>query len=793
MIKKILISTLIIIVLSAAGIWFWLNSLQPVYSGKQKAKGLKETVNIYYDKYGVPHIYAANEDDAYFALGYTVAQDRMFQLEMFRRLASGRLSEILGTATVKSDKFFRTIGLNRHAEWSAKEFLKSAPPAVKSSTLAYIDGFNSYVLNGSTPIEFTLMGIDKSPLTLKDMYLVTGFMAIGFAEGLKTDPMVEGLFLKVGNEYMSDLQLGWPAGSIRIPVGKSKESDLQGFSKQVTELVDQFPVSAWIGSNCWVLAPSKTKNKQTILCNDTHMGFSQPAIWYEAHLEYPGCRFYGNFVAGLPFALTGHNDFAANGLTLFENDDTDFFIEKTENDKVLYQKQWSPVKYFDEQIVVKDSELVNLRIAETPHGPLIQDVFEKFPLFKQAVSLSWTYLKFPCHVLEATYMINHAHSVAEARTAASMIEAPGLNIMYGDKDGHIAWWASAKLVKRPEGQFSKRFLDGASGNQEPLGYYDFKENPQMEDPASGYLYSANNQPDSGSSGLYPGYYVPQDRALKIVQELGGTSDWDQEKLKVLMVNAQSPIYPQTTKFLLDILISVDAEAGKTEYVNRLSSWQGDHATESVGPVIYYKWIYNILRLALLDEMGYEHFNSYMNSHLMKTSYPVLLNFYGAKWWDNASTLKKKEDRSIIVVQAWRQTMDELVSQLGKDVSTWTWNRVHTIEHIHPIGRKKPFNLFFNIGPDPVSGGNEVINNTGFRIDSTGNYKVSFGPSMRRIVDLSDPENSLSILPTGQSGYFMAPHYKDQYELYNRNYFRKQLMNKKDIIDESGSPLILEPE
>ena len=793
MIKKILILTLLIIVFSAAVTWFFLNSLKPVYSGKQAVKGLKETVKIYYDKYGIPHIYATGETDAYFALGYTVAQDRMFQLEMFRRLASGRLSEILGPSVLKSDKFFRTIGLNRHAEWSAKEFLNSAPPAVKSSTLAYIDGFNSYLENGPSPIEFTLLGIKKSPLTIKDIYLVTGFMAIGFAEGIKTDPLVEGLYRRVGGAYMSDLQLGWPLGSLRIPVGAPKEQDLVGFSKQVTELVDQFPVSAWMGSNCWVMAPAKTKNKQTLLCNDTHMGYMQPAIFYEAHLEYPGCRFYGNFIAGLPFALTGHNDFAATGLTMFENDDTDFFIEKTENDKVLYQNQWSQIKYVDELIVVKDSEQVNIRVAETPHGPLIQDVFEEFPLFKQAVSLSWTYLKFPSHVLEATYMFNHAHSMTEARTAAAMIEAPGLNIMYGDKDGHIAWWASAKLIKRPAGQFSKRFLDGISGKDEPLGYYDFKDNPQMEDPASGYLYSANNQPDSCGSGLYPGYYVPQDRALKIVEELGNASDWDSEKMKVLIVNAQSSIYPKTAKFLLDILTAFDPEAGKTEYANRLSSWQGDHAVESVGPVIYYKWIYNILRLALLDEMGYVHFNSYMNSHLMKTSYPALLNFYGAKWWDDQSSLKKKENRTLIIAKAWKQMVDELVSQLGKDVSKWTWNRVHTIEHIHPIGRKKPFNLFFNVGPDPISGGNEVINNTGFRIDSTGEYKVFFGPSMRRIVDFSDPENSLSVLPTGQSGYFMAPHYKDQNDLYNRNYFRKQLMNKKDIIDESGPPLILEPE
>lgn len=791
MLKKILIAVSIVLVLLIGGTWYWLHSLLPVYDGNQSLKGLKEKTEVYYDKLGVPHIYAASETDAYFSLGYVVAQDRLFQLEMIRRLAGGRLAEILGSSMLKSDKFFRTIGLNKHAEWSEAEFRKNAPANIQASTDAYIAGVNAYIENGTNPFEFTVLGIEKEPFKLKDVYLIIGYMALGFAEGFRIDPMVEGVYRKVGDVYMNELELGWPKGSTTIPVTGGKPLAGAAFSSEVSALIDLFPVAPWMGSNSWVLAPSRTKSKSTILCNDTHMGYTQPAIWYEAHIEYPGFKHYGNYIAGLPFALVGHNDFCGNGLTMFENDDTDFYIEKVENDKVLYKNEWKPLVSRSEKIIVKDGNEVNLKINETPHGPLIQDVFEDFPLYQQSVSVWWNFLKFPARSLEAVYGINHSKSMDDARSAAAMIDAPGLNVMYGDKDGHIAWWAAAKLVKRREGLMSKRFLNGASGNDDPLGYFTFDENPKSEDPVSGFVYSANNQPDSCAVGLYPGYYVPEDRALKISSSISAKTDWDIDACKQLMVNTSSAVYPKTAKHLLNLLKTLNSDALSTEAANRLSSWEGEHGLESVGPVIYYRWIYNILYMGLRDEMGDELFKGYMNSHLMKTSYPVLLYSFESKWWDNQST-REVENRNGIVTSAWKQTIDDLSRQLGKEVSGWRWKEVHTLEHKHPVGRQKPFDYFLNVGPTAISGGNEVVNNLGFSIDSSGEYKVQFGPSMRRIIDFSNPETSFSVLPTGQSGYFMAPHYDDQFTTFNSSTFRNQLMKKEEIVRQAGKPLILEP-
>ncbi len=272
MIKKIVWTFIILLGVIAGAIYFWLNSLKPEYSGSISLKGLTSQTDIHYDKWGVPHIYAQNESDAYFDLGYVVAQDRLFQLEMIRRLASGRLSEVLGNEMFKTDKFFRTIGLNTHAEWSAKEFEKRAGDTIQAATSAYINGVNAYISDGKTPVEFTILGIEPEPFQLQDVFLISGYMAFGFAEGFRIDPMVESMYRVLGDQYMKDIDQDWTIRGTKIPVYADAQLDGAQFTNEINSILSKFPVSPWIGSNSWVLAPSKSASGNTLLCNDTHMG-----------------------------------------------------------------------------------------------------------------------------------------------------------------------------------------------------------------------------------------------------------------------------------------------------------------------------------------------------------------------------------------------------------------------------------------------------------------------------------------------------------------------------------------
>lgn len=788
--KKVIIISIAILILLTGAVIIRIYTLKPDYSGEIRLKGIKNNSEVYFDHYGIPHIYAKSEEDAYFSLGYVVASERLFQMEMFRRLASGRLSETFGRKTFKSDYLFRTLNLNQHSEWSASEFLKTAPPTIIKAANAYLEGINSFIQNGPTPLEFTLSDMEKSSFSLKDVFLISGYLAFGFAEGFRTDPMVESLFQTVGSDFMKELEFGVPYNYSPALTSSALDESVM-FSKEVKQILDDFPVSPWIGSNGWVLAPKKTKSGKTMLCNDTHTGYMQPAVWYEAHLEYPGFRHYGNYLPGFPFALTGHSDFSAHGITMLENDDTDFYIENIKDNQVQFRGEWINLKNRTETISIKDSSQAKINILETPHGPVINKVIH-LPQTTQIISVWWNYLRFPSRAMETIYGLNHARSMGEARDAVSKLHAPGITVLYGDRDSNIARWTGAKLVKRREGLYARRFLEGHSGKDEPLGYYEFSENPHAENPESGFLCAANESPDSTNSpNRHQGYYLPNHRAVRITKKLSNHSGWTIDEMKKLITDDTNTVYSKFAKELRAILGDIKQDAIRSEAANRLSRWEGEHKRQTSGAVIYYKWIYNILKLMMIDELGQVNFDLFVNSHYMKNNYEQHIRLISSIWWDNKGT-RLKEDRKEIIMDAWNLTMDELIAQLGKDLSKWTWDRLHKLELKHPLGEKFPLSYFFNIGPYFVPGGNEVINNTGFEINSRGDYQVIYGPSMRRIIDYSDFERSLSILPSGQSGYFLSPHYSDQTEKFLNNGFRYQHMNKQEILRESNSPLVIKP-
>ncbi|HNU41123.1 MAG TPA: penicillin acylase family protein, partial [Cyclobacteriaceae bacterium] len=357
LLKRILFALFLLSFLIGTGVYLFLTSTKPTYSGQLQLTGLKESVEVYYDNHGIPHIYAQNEPDAYFALGYVHAQDRLFQMEMIRRAASGRLSEILGKEMLPVDKLFRALGINEFAEAHAQKFLQTDTAGFQRAALAYQKGINEFVRTGQTPLEFSIIGIPKTEFSPKDIYLAVGFMSFGFAEGLRADPVLEKIKNELGTEYLKDLAVQTPANAVRIQnfdgEGKVKTTDslITFFDKALNKI----PVPLWQGSNGWAIAGDHTASGMPILSNDTHIGFAQPAVWYEAHLEYPGYKFYGHHIAGIPFGLLGQNHFAGWGLTMFENDDTDFFYEETNDEgQVKYKGEWVDIRFRKEIIKVKD-------------------------------------------------------------------------------------------------------------------------------------------------------------------------------------------------------------------------------------------------------------------------------------------------------------------------------------------------------------------------------------------------------------------------------------------------------
>lgn len=795
--KRILIGIILILLLCCGGSFLFLQSLKPTFNDQLNLQGLEQEVEVYFDNYGIPHIYANNERDAHFALGYVHAQDRLFQMEMLRRVGNGELAEILGPELAKTDRFFRTIGTRESAKKAAIAFhqLPDENP-MKQAALAYYAGVNSYIQRGDKPIEFYLLGITADPFTIEDCYAIFGYMAFSFAQAFRTDPLMMRIYEKWGMDYLQDLDMHWHPGAKMIPTyPRPKNDTLISGNFSIEKLFSTLPSPPWIGSNAWVIGPEKTQNGKVLFSNDTHIAFAQPSVWYEAHLEGPDFSLYGNYLGGIPFAVTGHNRQIAWGLTMLENDDIDFYREKINPDnpsQAWFKDQWEDMSVREEVIKIKGEEDLTFEIKSTRHGPIVNEAIDHLTTGDDAISVWWVYNKFIPKNLESLYGFNHGATMEDVRPAVALGHAPGLNVMYGDAEGNIAWWAMGKLPKRPAHVNSKLFLDGASGNDEILGYFDFEDNPHSENPPAGFVYSANNQPDSSGGVLHAGYYIPENRARRILEFLDAKKKWNMADVKAMVTDVQSAIFPAVAKTLIAEMEAAKLSETEKKASDLLHEWNGDHQLKDIEPTIFYKVLAIALEKTFLDELGTEDYRAFLSTHMVKRTIPFLFENAAAHWWDDVLTEDVAETRKDIFLLAFKQGISELEERFGPDLSQWQWEKVITLEHPHALAKVPALAKIFNVGPFPVKGGNEVLNNMMFVISNSAQHMVKAGPAKRRVIDFSDLDHSYSVLPTGQSGNVLSPHYDDQAQLFVDGQFRLQMMNKAEIVETAKGKLALTP-
>ncbi len=783
----------LIILLGVAG-YFIVQSLKPDYEGEIEFPGIREEVRVYYDDYGIPHIYASQEEDAVRALGYVHAQDRLWQMELLRRIAQGRLSEIFGKDLIATDKLFLSLGIDDATQKTVSELDMNARSVVMARN--YLEGVNRFIEEGPTPIEFYLTGVKKTPFNLEDIHNIIGYMAFSFAMGLKTDPLLTDIHNSLGPEYVASLGMTVAPDTelIRNYDLQTDKEALVSMVATVNRAMEKLPVPSFIGSNSWVLAPDKTKNGKVILANDPHIGFSQPSVWYEAHLISPEYEKYGYHMAGIPYPLLAHDRNLAYGLTMFENDDLNFYFEELhpqDSSQYLVQDGYEPFELVKKRIAVKDSSELLFTYKKTKNGPVLNNIADQISGLAP-VSVHWIYTQYENKLLETLYQMSHGKNIEEFSAALPDLHAPGLNVMYGDAEGNIAWWATAKLYDIPDSLNTKLIMNGSANSTKSLKYLDFEHNPQAVNPPWNYVYSANNQPDSIAGQLYPGYYLPENRARRIVELLEKKDGWNKEEAAEMVTDVVSAVNPDIIKVLMPNVEKDRLSSKEAAVLDRLYLWDGSYKADQTEPAIYHRWIYYVLKNTLEDELGQERFTQLLRTHLIKRLIAPMIADNESIWWDDIATENRKETRSDIINLALQQAFDSLFEDLGTDPDQWQWGKIHTLEHKHPIGEVPSLRSFFNPGPFPIEGSREVINNMAFQYDSISTYPVHSGPSTRRVIDFSDIENGWSILPTGQSGNPFSDHYEDQAKMYNKGEYRKMMMNKEEIMGSSKSLLIFKP-
>ena len=796
--KRSLTVIALLLIAIAAGAGWYVYSKQPTRQGTVELQHLQGSVTVRYDERGVPHIRADNEPDLYRALGYVHAQDRLFQMEILRRLARGELAEVLGSKLLDTDKLMRSLRIRERADTYLAGLDRQSPAFVAMQ--AYLDGINQYQNSHPKPVEFDVLGIAKRPFTAEDTISIAGYMAYSFAAAFRTEPLLTYVRDQLGADYLKVFDLDWqPKGvlahkpSAALPLASADWQDLNALARLSENVLADNGLPQFEGSNAWVVAGSRSKSGKPLLAGDPHIRFSAPSVWYEAHLSAPGFELHGHYQALMPFASLGMNRDFGWSITMFQNDDLDLIAEKVNPDnanQVWYRGQWVDLVTSEQQIAVKGQAPVTLVLRQSPHGPIVNDALGS-SVGKTPIAMWWGFLESPNPILEGFYQLNRADTLAKARAAAANVQAPGLNIVWANAKGDIGWWAAAQLPKRPAGVRPWFILDGASAEADKDGFHPFGANPQEENPARGYIVSANFQPVSSAGIEIPGYYNLADRGQQLDRQLSDHKvKWDLPASQKLQLGTATAYGPRLMAPLLPVLAEIASDPAERKLLEQLGQWSGDYPLDSTPATLFNQLLFNLADATMRDELGNDFFETLLSTRVIDAALPRLAADADSPWWDNRHT-PAKETRADTIKVAWQASLAHLKATLGEDVAQWQWGKAHTLTHGHPLGQQKPLDRVFNVGPFAAPGSHEVPNNLSAKIGPAP-WPVTYGPSTRRLIDFADPEHSLTINPVGQSGVPFDRHFEDQAEAYIEGGYVQAYLSEEEVAANTRSTLRMLP-
>ena len=784
---------------------------KPSNDGKLVVDEILENVTIKKDQWGIPHIAAKNQHDALFAYGYTVAKDRLFQMDLQRRLARGELSEILGEDLIEIDKMFRTYLISNKAKQYLSDTSKISSGALKYID-AYIQGVNYFIKTGPKTIEHRLIREEVRSFDRLDVASMTIYMAFSLMDGIRRDMLFSMLKEKISKNDLAIIFPDYADNNFLTvleeqidSIPKRNYSNEEHFSDSAyNSLISYFDLTEKVtglippfhGSNSWVLSPSRSSSGNAILANDPHIGLSKPDVWYEAHISYPGYNNYGYYIPTIPFPLIGHDDFKAWGMTMFENDEVDLYKEtfNPENEnQVFFDGKWVNSQVIKEQIKVKDKSSEDLTIRVTSHGPIISDYIDGYG--GSPLAFSWVFYNLENPFFDMLYEITRANDIIDFQSSVSKVTSPGLNFSYVDKEGNIAWWTTGRLPIRDSNINSKSILDGSNPNHNIKSYVSFENNPQMINPKCGVIITANNLPTAKEIESIPrldGYFRSTDRAHRIYKLLDQQEKWSTEELKKIQNDDFLFSGLGINKEIITVLkpLAGQFSSSESKAYELLQQWDGYIPIDSKGASIFQLTIYHVLKAAIEPTLGKDYFRIYMNN-LDHWDFFKNLIYKKIVPFQRDSLQSNEKVTNDLIYNGFVNAVDEIKNKLGEDINNWDWGNIHTITFEHPLGKVTPLDYIFNLGPFPIPGANNVINKS---MSTPGNhdYKVTSLPSTRRLIDIGSLENSYSIVPSGNSGYFWSNHYDDQLNLFLNGKYRKINFSKRQINSNLSHELLLTP-
>jgi len=749
---------------------------QPTIDGDQRLLGLRERAEVLRDGYGVPHVFAANDHDLFFLQGYITAGDRMFQMDLYRRAAQGRLSEVLGEPTVESDTFMRTIGLAR----AAKADLSVLSPDTIRLLQDYADGVNKYLVqhDQSLPVEFLLLGYQPDPWTALDTLAIAKLQVYDAAGNYPQELLRADIATRLGTSAVATLMPD--ATTISAGIDETAWAQVArqfspGGATPGPAALDAVLGGAgqWTGSNCWALGGGRTKSGKPILAGDPHLPVRNPSIWYEVALDAGDLHLIGFSIPGVPGVVIGHNDRVAWSFTYAYADTQDLFVEHQDPSDLRryeYKGSFEPASYVREEVRVKGRAVpVTVDVAITRHGPIITPVLEGQTA---QVALRWSALDGGTTV-EAVFGMNRARSWDEFRSAAAGFTGAALSACYADVDGHIGYLLVGRLPDR-KGDGSTP-VPGWTGEYDWRGLLPASANLAIGDPSDGLVLNANNRPVTSTDAAgWNGEWDPGFRYqyLRDALERGGQAD-----LASTMRLQNDYTSVPVTRFREALLSAKPRTAQGQQLQDVARAWDGSLGVDSAGAAVYEAWLVRFAGRTFRAKLGPELYERYLADGRPISALYALVPDASSQWFAELGD-PAISGRDAIAGEALDDAARDLITRLGSDMTKWRWGDLHQVVFDHPLAAVKPLDLVLNIGPVRRAGDGYSPNNGAYPL--TKPFAQRTHPSERQIVDLADVNASVSVIPTGESGMPFSKYWGDQTRLWAEGRYKPMALARDRI-------------
>jgi penicillin amidase len=786
--KRVITVVAILIVLVMTSGMVFLSHLKtravPDYNEGADLEHMNERVTVFRDSLGIPHIYASNELDLYRTVGYVMAQDRLWQMDLMRRITTGRLSEVLDPGLVDTDQLFRALDF----PGKSKKVMAQSDPGILACIEAYSDGVNQFIeMNQKKlPFEFTLLGYKPDPWEPIHTFNLIGYMSWDLSSGWGQEIALFKMQQVLSDTLMAELlpDMKFQPTVVHPDFGAGQAiPELQSYLEDAFETVRNLGLQVFEASNNWAVGGERSETGMPLMSNDMHLGLMAPGIWYQMHhVVQGGVNVTGVVLPGAPFVICGHNEDIAWGMTNVTVDDIDFYLETVnpaDTNQYLLDGEWKEMRLVEEKIMVKDRDEPEMRVNRYTHRGPVVSAFRNID--DRIISARWQGNEFSNEV-RTVYLLNRAGNWQEFREAVSTFNSISQNIVYADRFGNIGLQTAAGVPVRREGGIL--VYPGDTTKYDWLGMVPFEELPYTYNPECGYVSSANNRTVGEDYPYYIGAWFSLPSRIDRIREML------EEKEKMGIADFQRMLRDQTSPFAEQMTgVYLEALKGKTDGIYHqangiLEHW--DHNLEVSSPAtLIYEWMWLELNRAMFhDELGDELYPLMLQNNIIPCHLINRVKATGNSiWCDDVGTPDQKETFADNIVSAFHQTIDTLATMYGQDPSLWKWGDLHKVAFMHPLGGVSLVEKLFRVnrGPYPIGGSFHTVSPFSYPIGSS--FIANHGASERHIFNTAEWDLSLTVIPTGTSGVPASHHYMDQTERYLNNKYHRDLFTGDAV--ESG--------